>query len=361
MKSTRRITVTKFYISGTAQQIEACDDFIGVAPELLLALRNLGYRRADCNDAELYIALNHDLTAFEKVSKRSNFKKKVLIRIEPDVVHPIQYRSEIEKMYDLVITPGGVLHSQTKFLNYPNPYRPSANHLRPSKRDLSLTEFLQIQSNRETLNYSSWINRPYDTVFIGSNKVSAIKSNYSKRQHLVLRSDKLGIDVFGSGWNMNFFSRFAESVRVGKYSLAARTVPQISSLFSGIFFRFPKTFGFGENKLQILERYRYNIIIENSQNIFTEKLIDSLVTGAIPIYDGPNPNPFGIPEDIILRFDGSPSGALESMLNVDSRKLKEIKQYSSQYVMSREFISTFAAEQVYGSIAKSIDKLMQTR
>lgn len=56
--------------------------------------------------------------------------------------------------------------------------------------------------------------------------------------------------------------------------------------------RFDGVFGFGyqpvDNKLTALKDYRYSLIIENTRKdyYFSEKLIDALLTGVIPIYWG---------------------------------------------------------------------------
>jgi hypothetical protein len=41
-------------------------------------------------------------------------------------------------------------------------------------------------------------------------------------------------------------------------------------------------------KLEGLKDYRFSVIIENATDTFTEKLIDCLITGTIPIYYGPS-------------------------------------------------------------------------
>ena len=58
-----------------------------------------------------------------------------------------------------------------------------------------------------------------------------------------------------------------------------------------------------ENKITALKDYRFSLIIENeySNNWFTEKLIDCLVTGTVPVFWGcPNIHKFFDPRGFIL-------------------------------------------------------------
>jgi hypothetical protein len=49
-----------------------------------------------------------------------------------------------------------------------------------------------------------------------------------------------------------------------------------------------------------LASYKYSLVIENSIEYMSEKLFDSLFAGTFPIYVGPNPVDFGIPEFVAI-------------------------------------------------------------
>jgi hypothetical protein len=62
---------------------------------------------------------------------------------------------------------------------------------------------------------------------------------------------------------------------------------QIISLYKKLFCDiYGRGLNYIEYKLQGLKDYRFSLVVENSKDTFTEKLIDCFVTGTIPIYYG---------------------------------------------------------------------------
>lgn len=348
----------KIYLDGTAKEILPSNEFIGVAPELISSLSVLGYQIAEAEEADLYIALNHTRAGFNRIKNQGNIRFKVLIRIEPDVVHPIQFEAKVVSKYDLVLTPGGTDQSQISPNNFPNPYRPSSNHLRPRIGEPDLSEFLDNQDSRGVLSLRHWLGRTKDFAFVASNKTSPIPGNYRLRQEIVSQSKKYGIDVYGDGWNTRLKDKITSALRVSKFSLQSGFIPYLPSIFTGCFRKFPTTRGFAADKLGLLENYKFNIVIENSNSIFTEKILDALVAGCIPIYCGPPLTGFGIPNAVYIRFNGTIDDAMNQISAYRVSDLTEMRIYAQEFVQSKFFAKTFSAKEIYTKVAQSIHKLM---
>jgi hypothetical protein len=103
------------------------------------------------------------------------------------------------------------------------------------------------------------------------------------------------IDVWGFDWDMPWFRRatkaFEELLIPLKHGFGIKP-----SAIKG-WFKTPLSLkGTSEDKLSTLASYKYSLVIENSIEYMSEKLFDSLFAGTFPVYVGPNPVDFGIPE-----------------------------------------------------------------
>jgi hypothetical protein len=53
-----------------------------------------------------------------------------------------------------------------------------------------------------------------------------------------------------------------------------------------------------EDKLKTLRQYRFALIIENSDEYVSEKIVDALLAGVVPLYVGAELSRFGFPDGI---------------------------------------------------------------
>jgi hypothetical protein len=351
--------MSQIYFAGTAKSILPNGDFIGVAPELKEALHSLNHQSVDLEKSDTFIALNHSKSAFKAVLRQKRIKKKILIRIEPDAVHPIQFTPRIEREYDLIVTPGGIPGLQKSRNFFTTPYRPSANQLYPRLNDLNLREFISEHKLSRTLDFDHWLSRKNEVAFIASNKVSpGSESNYKLRQEIVRNNLDGWLDVFGGGWDDSFVRKIYSSVRTIRYSLMSGAIPDIASVLTGVFDQFPKTLGHVPDKHLTLIHYKYNLVVENSNSFFTEKLLDALVNGCVPIYFGPKLDAFGIPDDVYLRFDGTLECAKKLIDSLNEKELYNLKAAAKEFITHPEFTEHFSAQTVYTRIANEIHNLL---
>lgn len=101
------------------------------------------------------------------------------------------------------------------------------------------------------------------------------------------------------------------------------------------------------NKIEGLKDYRYHFAIENSKRdfYFTEKLIDSLVTGAIPIYWGcPSINKFFNSDGFIifndlLELKDKLKLCTEEYYNSKSNAIKENFERAQEYLLTEDWLT----------------------
>ncbi|MDA9854028.1 hypothetical protein N9C21_00160 [Aquiluna sp.] len=171
-------------------------------------------------------------------------------------------------------------------------------------------------------------------VIVNGNKFSWVRGELYSLRRILLFQEK-GIDVFGSGWRESRLSL----IRSQAVEILRATVSPERVSFGGrhALASFENSRGPCEDKVSTIAQYKVNLVIENSTELVTEKLIDAWMAGCIPVYVGPNLDPHGIPESTYIK--ASPSledlqTALEIALGTD-----QVVFYKkvSDWLASREF------------------------
>jgi hypothetical protein len=188
-------------------------------------------------------------------------------------------------------------------------------------------------------------------VLINANKMSLISGElYSFRRELM---HAFPIDTFGHHWTSKLSDRVKTLLGEVKIALSNLLRPQFSSIRLW-WARHPNIKGPVSDKLKTLEKYQLAVVVENSTDYMSEKLFDALVAGCLPIYVGPDPTSYGIPEHLVVRSDPnltSFSAALVRAQAVDTelwmQDLKAFLQLSSTQ-------ETWAANKVFERLVKHI-------
>lgn len=206
----------------------------------------------------------------------------ILIAQEPSVVIPKHLPNRLRHLFNYRITvgrPGG-----DAWINWPQSWRTERN----------------IQSRR--------LNRG---VLINADKYSAIRGElYSLRRSLVAVDER--IDLFGPGWSDAFLTRFRRWISAlvfatlngGKVSLSSAVGLTKAPLHY---------LGTSNDKQTTLEKYKYSVVIENSQEYLSEKLFDCFFAGTIPIYVGADLDVLGIPRRLVVEAEPTISSVRAAM------------------------------------------------
>jgi len=263
--------------------------------------------------------------------KKSRIPKSaaVLLRFEPEVVCPENYRRNYVKLFGKVIDFGRVKHDTTRTIAWPQSWRiseESSNTLRETKSGKS-------------------------TVMINANKLSLIRGElYSLRREVI---HKENIDVFGPGWDSSTIRRIR--ILVGESLILARNLSPLS--FSSLKFWFrnlPQSMGVAKNKIETLSQYKCALVIENSRDYMSEKLLDALLAGCIPVYVGPSCSEFGIPKNLVIECEpeySSVSAGIDRALALDHDGWMKLR---NDYVFSAEAREQWSSDSVFRSVSSEI-------
>jgi len=229
---------------------------------------------ADANEADIYIALDHNEKEEKLLTERRILKKfSILYRSEPLCVLPIAYKPETIALYSAIFSFG-----KSEILNdgmhWPQ-YFPDGEESRWGIQD-----------------------RLPRAVLINANKLSLSTSElYSLRRESIKRIAE--IDLFGENWNSTFKDRVkilaVEVMKDPKANLVT-ALGRSRHWFSN----WPETPS-PADKLQIMQSYKFALVIENESSYMSEKLFDAFFAGCIPIYVGPNVANYKIPEGLVIQ------------------------------------------------------------
>ena len=243
------------------------------------------------SNCEIYIA-------FDKIDKKvlKNFIKKkvfkVLVRNEPLIVIPQNYKARNTKLFDLVIDIGKQHNSKNIVLNWPQDL--STFHFNPTNR---LGRMVVINSNLLSLK---------------------LGENYSLRRRAIKNIKEL--DLYGYQWNNSFKTKIGVILKEFRKSIFSLNSFYLNGL-KYYMSNFENYLGPVSNKKATLAKYKYSLIIENSSDYVSEKLFDSLTAGCIPLYVGPRLTKFAIPTHLV--FQAEP--------NLDSIKRQIMEAHKVDY------------------------------
>lgn len=222
-----------------------------------------------------------------------------LIINEPEVVIPQQSRRSIRRKFDRVLEIG-----------------------RPD----SIPQIKWAQTWRSIDREQT---RTKSAVMINADKWSFIAGNLYWLRAAVASESKC-LDVFGHGWDRKFYVRLAHRFFELLRALVARRMPSLK----GIRYVLSRPLAFkgaAQDKVAEMSSYSVALVIENSQELCTEKLFDAWFAGCVPVYVGPSVSKFGIPSELLVESKPDKEHiktAIDTALNFDrSQFLESLEQF----------------------------------
>lgn len=249
----------------------------------------------------------------------------VLIKQEPVVTAPLHAKGNPSGLFDLVITRGD----------------PDSDPIFNTFQEWD-TRFVNQKERLERI------------VAINANKWSAIAGElYSLRR--VGYSFDSRIDVYGRGWAE---SKGSTAVRVLKeifIALRFGAFPQLLNIKSA--FHQPANYlGEVDDKMLALASYKVSLVIENCDSYLSEKLVDALLAGCIPVYVGADPTKFGIPENLFIKSDANVEAIKRSLEIALNMSHEDFLLRVQSWVEQPETRSKWESVQVFSRILEHIDR-----
>ena len=323
-----------------------------VCPPLSNRLIELGYYLVeDSVSADVLICINHDPMVYKAFCDAGGKPANTfLIRLEPFAVFPAQYKIEIEALYGKVFTPGGLRQVDDNQLQWP--YYFNQNPLKPEKHSPDLESLLIGASKAGTFEFEKWIQRPITISLIASNKVSPTsRNNYKIRRQLASSMPAETLQIYGDLWDSNLMPKLAHRAKVAFSTLKSGNGLNLLEIYGGLHKKFPGSVGKVNDKHEIIRKSKFSLVVENDDNYVSEKLIDALIGGSIPVYIGGDVTQIGIPAQLIqsnLKKEEAILHFIKTFSDEDAnQKLRAIQAW----LLSNSFLNSWSGNKVFTEIA----------
>ena len=308
------------------------------------------------SDGQFLVAFNHSPKLYRKfINSGGEPRRAVLIRLEPDSVFPAQYTSRITDKYGLVLSPGSSRKISTTQIQLGWPYQYHLNPATPVPTDPSLIDILDSNNYENLFALENWEKRSHLLTMIAGNKVSPVsRANYALRRQLAKELPTDLLEVYGPLWEGALYPKVRHRLAVLVATIRQGTFPNLREIYGNLFQTYSTAKGVIANKHELLQGSKFSLVIENSNTIVTEKIFDSIINGAIPIYVGPVLSEVGLPVKIAIPIKGSADEVLEIVTAMDPTSVGEYLLAMSTFIKRANFRENWVAELAYKKMATRV-------
>jgi len=299
----------------------------GEAGSLQSAAADLGHSLANdlSEGPDILVAIDWH-QSFRAVINRARELRlpRILIKLEPSVIIPEYTKSQTESLFTAVFEVG----------------RPISSRVRPWGQNWDTGHFNNL-------------NRLQRAVSISSNKYSFIKGElYSTRSKAYTTISSL--DLFGMEWDRATFRSVLKMAK--ECFIALRGDGRLTFACLANLWTKPLNYlGDSKDKLETLSKYRYSVVIENSLEFMSEKLIDCILAGTIPVYVGPPTHTFGIPQHLIFSAEPNLESINKALTKAEESNWGAWRAAASDWVFSASSRATWEAKNCDIRIIKDLD------
>lgn len=179
----------------------------------------------------------------------------------------------------------------------------------------------------------------FDATLINGDKRSAVRGSlYGLRRSVMsaCERDSVSLAVFGPGWATSVPKRLLLSARSVAKATRAGQVPYISEAMGNLSLRPGNWLGTVDDKASALNLSRQTIVIENSADYVSEKLIDAVRAGVVPLYVGPRLGAFKLPSDIAVDCKPHAQEIVETLRRLPDSRRSEVREAGQRWLESQE-------------------------
>ena len=317
--------------------------------ELADILKLNGTNEVEIQNAKYVIFINHNRKVIKDLKSSTD---RILIRLEPKAVFPAQYTEKIENLYTMIFTPGNI-KNQKDFIGWP--YKHHANPSKPKNEEVNLEDLLNELRQSDVFNIKSWKAKKNKIVMVAANKISPIRNTgYEIRRSFARDSSENALDIYGPYWHGDYPNRIKQLIAMFSFNLRNGTFINIKEVISGLSVNLKFAIGEIEDKHAVISQYRFNLVIENSDDYISEKIFDSMLNGSIPIYVGPDLNRIGIPRECFILLKTNTENLKSVIEDITDEEAEQRLSSMRSFILSDKFIENWKSENIYKKIALGI-------
>jgi hypothetical protein len=206
----------------------------------------------------------------------------------------------------------------------------------------------------------SEVRRSYLLGLVAGNKQSSISgSQYQLRRRVIREAEKMNLPILVGGYEWGATRRQLVN-RFARSAIKAATCghrPRIFSCSRSLLVRPKACAGIVDDVAQVYDQARFALVIENSPDYVSEKLVDAIRTGSAPIYVGPELREFGFPDGLAIRVEANPKAVLKAALETCDEEVGHLRAAGRRWLASSSARS-MSTERVFTDLARILDNYL---
>jgi hypothetical protein len=189
-------------------------------------------------------------------------------------------------------------------------------------------------------------------VLVNADKWSFVRGGLYGLRAKVAKHEEL-LDTWGHGWERARLSRTLGRLR--DLAVAIRSGAPLSFRDCSSLIATPLNFmGIADDKVRVMGRYKVALVIENSEELMTEKLFDAFFAGCIPVYVGPRVADFGIPSDLVIQAQNSHRRVRDAIGMALKLNQSEFTERLHNFMSDPEIINRWQARAAIGTLIQEV-------
>jgi hypothetical protein len=286
------------------------------------------------------VANSHSTEAIQECNLNQIPKnRRILILWEPKIVIPKTY-------------------SRKTLSNYGKIFTPSVDWAENLNSESFLWPQLNLQNNMP--NFDIWEQRKNKATIVLANKFSACKGElYSLRRKIAYKTQNSELlDLYGSKWNLGAVYDLRHYIG----NLLRTPIKDISFTSCKYLMKRYKNFkGLSADKIETMSNYRISVVIENSADYISEKLFDSISSGAITIYIGPDIEKYGLDKNCVIQCKPKTKDIINRIKFLQSLSTHEqVEMAKLQYLSLLKTSGSWEGHNVLKNLALSVNDYLES-
>ena len=179
----------------------------------------------------------------------------------------------------------------------------------------------------------------YAATMINGDKRSAVAGSlYGLRRDVIRKCDAAGIRlaVFGPGWGASTRERIRLGTKAVARAIKGLAIPHAREAFGDLSQRPSSWLGPVADKGAAFAAAPVSLVIENSADYVSEKLVDAIRGGVVPIYVGPSLREFGYPDEVAVTTGASSDSVVHALTSLGDSQAEEIVEAGRRWLASEE-------------------------
>jgi hypothetical protein len=285
------------------------------------------------DEATHYLSLDIDQNELREIEQLNiPITHRFLLVQEPKVVLPANFSRKNLKKFGAVVTVG-----------------------RPPKKYINSLPWPQFWPKNMIV--SGFDSRTRNgAALVASNHLSLIdKELYSLRRSCAFLIPDLS--VYGKGWDCNLKSKIKIIlICLQSFVKYPTTISHKSLTFW--FSNLKRPVNSPIDKLDTLQDFKVNVVIENSAEFLTEKLFDAFFAKCIPVYVGPNVSDFLIPENLLVQCEPNIRSIAEGIRTAEQMDYQSWRKELDSWLNAPETVDRWSHQTYILKLSKILEELI---